>query len=72
MEKHPIDRLTRAVEQGLLIHAHTRDAIAQFLYPQEPWQPQTFRLDGREHLQGVRVDAPDLDAYGALLGGPVS
>lgn len=72
LEKHPLARLTRAVEQGLHIHAHTRDAIAQFLYPQEPWQPQTFRLDGREHLKGVRIDAPDLEAYGALLGGPVS
>ena len=29
----------------------------------------TFLLDGREHLQGIRVDAPDLRAYAALLGG---
>jgi len=56
------------VEQGLRIHAHTRDAIAQYLYPAEPWRAPTFRLDGREHLQGVQVALPDLAAYQSLLG----
>ena len=66
MEKHPLPRLQRAVQKGLAIHGHTRDAIAQFLYASETAPPPTFRLDGREHLQGVRVDAPNLRAYAAL------
>ena len=67
LEKHPLPRLTRAVQQGLRIRAHTCDAIAQFLYPAEQWRPATFRLDGREHLKGVKVDKPDLAAYQSLL-----
>jgi transposase len=69
LEKHSLSRLTRAVKKGLRIHAHTKDAIAQFLYPEEPWTPQLFCLDGREHLKGVKVDAPDLSAYRCLTGG---
>ena len=32
LEKHDLRALQRAVEQGLGINAHTRDAIAQFLF----------------------------------------
>src|SRR4029077_5450911 len=31
LEKHSLTRLTAAVEQGLRVRAHSRDAIAQFL-----------------------------------------
>jgi len=47
----------------------SRDIVAQYLYPDELPLAPTFLLDGREHLQGIRVDAPDLCAYAALLGG---
>lgn len=66
LEKHSLPRLTRAVERALRIHAFTRDAVALFLYPDEPWQPPTFRLEGREHLQGVSVAEPDVTAYACL------
>ena len=67
LEKHSLGGLTRAVQRGLAVRAHSRDAVAQFLYPAEPWRATTFRLDGREHLRRVKVGAPDLDAYRSLL-----
>jgi transposase len=66
-EKHPLDRLARAVEEGLRVRAHSRDAIAQFLWPREDWRATTFSLDGREHLRHVVVAATDVAAYRALL-----
>jgi hypothetical protein len=59
--------VTQAVKQGLRVNALTRDAIAQFLIPQEDWRQTTFRLDGREHLRHVRVEQTDISQYGSLL-----
>jgi hypothetical protein len=68
LEKHSLSALTAAVEKGLQLRAHTRDAIAQFLRPQEPWTETTFRLDGREHLRRVTVAPCNVRAYAELLG----
>src|SRR5262249_49581607 len=59
-EKHPLDRLARAVEEGLRVRAHSRDAIAQFLLPREDWRATTFSLDGRDHLRHVVVAATEV------------
>jgi transposase len=67
LEKHPLAKLTRAVDRALSIRAHSRDAVAQFLWPREPWPMTTFRLDGREHLRHVRVDRAELSDYRCLL-----
>jgi hypothetical protein len=67
LEKHSLHALTRAVEKGLKVGALTKDAIAQFLFPQEDWCATTFRLDGREHLRRVKVALSDLSAYADLL-----
>jgi hypothetical protein len=67
LEKHPLDRLAAAVEHGLRVRAHTRDAVAQFLLPREDWRATTFSLDGREHLRRVVVQGTDVSAYRALL-----
>ncbi len=67
LEKHPLRDLRRAVEQALHIHAHSRDVIAQFLIPQEPWRSTLFNLDGHPHLRGVKVQSPDVRIYGSLL-----
>ena len=71
LEKYPLPRLRRAVDQGLDIRAHTRDAIAQFLLPRQEWRHATFSLDGREHLRHVRVEATNVRAFNDLLGGGV-
>ena len=68
LERHSPGALAAAVEKGLGIRAHTRDAIAQFLVPPEPWQETTFRLDGRPHLRHVKVASCDVRAYQTLLG----
>jgi hypothetical protein len=67
LERHPLDRLTAAVEAGLRARAHSRDAIAQFLLPREDWRATTFSLDGREHLRRVVVRATEVAAYRDLL-----
>ena len=67
LEKHPPDRLTAAVEQGLRVRAHTRDAVARFILPREDWRATTFSLDGREHLRRVVVRATEVSAYRDLL-----
>ena len=67
LEKHPIARLAQAIEKALAVRAHSRDAVAQFLWPREPWPLTTFRLDGREHLRHAQVARADLGAYQTLL-----
>jgi hypothetical protein len=61
--------VTRAIEQGLRCGALIRDAIAQFLIPQEDWGMTTFCLDGREHLRHVKVGQVPIASYGELLPG---
>jgi KaiC/GvpD/RAD55 family RecA-like ATPase len=71
LEKHPLAVLRVAVEKGLRAGAIRRDAIAQFILPQEEWRATTFKLDGHPHLRGVKVQAPDVSQYGELLAGGV-
>ena len=67
LEKHSLPDLTRAVTKGLRSGVLIRDAIAQFLIPQEQWRQTTFRLDGREHLRGVQVTQTNVAGYRELL-----
>lgn len=69
LEKHPLPKVEKAIRKALRNRHCNRDVIAQYLYPDEPWHPPTFRLEGREHLKGVRVDPPDISAYRNLVGG---
>ena len=69
LEKHSLKRVTRAIEKALSLRRCTRDVVAQFLYPDELPVVPTFTLDGREPLQGIRVDMPDLRGYALLVGG---
>jgi hypothetical protein len=69
LESHSLDEVRRAVERGLLCNALIRDAIAQFLIPQEDWRQTTFRLEGREHLRQVQVSNTDVTAYADLVAG---
>ena len=67
LESHPLQAVTRAVQKGLSANALTRDAVAQFLIPQEDWRQTSFRLEGREHLRHVRVARTEASQYGSLL-----
>jgi len=69
LEKQTMADLRAAVEKALGVGALCRDAIAQFLIPQEDWSQTTFRLDGREHLRRVRVAETQVSAYSVLVGG---
>jgi hypothetical protein len=67
LEDYPMSRLQQAVEKGLAMRVHSRDAIAQFLSPRPSLQRSTFLLDGQKHFCRVQVDKPDVSAYRALL-----
>jgi len=67
LEKYSAKELAAAVQQGLRLRVHTRDAIAQLLPSGTPRTQTTFRLDGREHLRHVQVAACDVRAYRTLL-----
>jgi transposase len=67
LEDYSMGRVREAVEKALLIRAHSRDAVLQFLLPQFSWKNTTFWLDGRQHLRLVKVAKPDLSLYGTLL-----
>jgi transposase len=63
LEDHSMAKLKLAVEKGLFVGAYSPGAIAQFLGP----NPRASVLDGRGHLSHVRVNSPDICAYGELL-----
>ena len=67
LKKHPANKVAEAIDKALRLRRCNRDVIAQYLYPDEPFAPPTFRLEGREHLQGVVVQSPDLTAYRQLI-----
>jgi hypothetical protein len=67
LEDYPMTKLKQAVEKALLIRAHSRDAIAQFLIPRPSWRQTTFLLAGLEHLRLVKVAGPNISAYRTLL-----
>jgi transposase len=67
LENYSMPQLTSGIEKGLRAGALTRDAIAQFLIPQEDWRLTTFSLAGREHLRHVKVTPTRITAYGELL-----
>jgi hypothetical protein len=67
LEDYSMASVTKAVEQGLHMRVHSRDAIAQFLVPRLSWRDSTFLLDGRAHLRRVKVADTDLSVYRTLL-----
>jgi len=69
LERYSLAELGRAIERGLGCNALSRDAIAQFLIPQEDWRLTPFRLEGREHLRQVQVANTDVGAYAELVAG---
>ena len=68
LEKHPMAKVSTAIDKALRLRRCNRDVVAHYLYPDEPFSPPTFRLDGREHLQGIIVPPPDVTAYRILMG----
>ena len=68
LSDHPLARVAQAVRRALPLQYPSADIIKQYSLPEERPAVSVFRLDGREHLKSVRVDAPDLAAYGCLMG----
>jgi transposase len=70
---YPMAKLKQAVEKGICIRAHSRDAIAQFLIPRPSIGLPMFYLNGCKHLRQIHVNKPNISAYTVLLspGGAV-
>ncbi len=66
LEKYSMVRVEKAVKAALKLHHCHRDVVTQYLYEEEP--VTAFSLEGREHLKGVYVAAPDLTRYVELMG----
>jgi transposase len=67
LEDYPLGKVREAVEQALLIFAHSRDVVVHFLLPRFSWEQTTFLLDGRQHLRLVNLAKPDISLYSTLL-----
>ena len=67
LEKHPMAKLRKAIEDGLQAGALTCDAIGQFLFPRHDWRETLFILDQHPHLRHLRVAMPDVSVYQTLL-----
>jgi uncharacterized protein (DUF433 family) len=72
LETHPLAQLTDAVEYALDIGIEDPDSIRTILEHRADRPTELFRLDGRPHLAGVRVEPTDVAAYASLLTTPVS
>jgi transposase len=72
LETHSPAQLTDAVEYALDIGIEDPDSIRTILEHRADRPTELFRLDGRPHLAGVRVEPTDVAAYAALLTTPVS
>jgi transposase len=67
LKTHSESAVADAIEKGLNVRAHTRDAIAQFLIPQEDWRATQFTLEGHPHLRLVQVQVAPIRAFTSLL-----
>jgi transposase len=67
LEDYSMKSLRLAVEKGLFTGAISPEAIAQFLEPKPFWLQSSSSLDGRGHLNHVKVDPPNISAYTDLL-----
>jgi hypothetical protein len=69
LERCPLAELTVAVEQALAFGVTTADGVRVLLEQARETPVPLFPLDGRPHLAGVSVPAPDLTAYHAVRAG---
>jgi hypothetical protein len=67
LETYSLKQLTKAVEKALTFRVHSKDAIEQFLPAYKPSEPGTFKLAGREYLQGVKVTTASIKDYAELM-----
>lgn len=73
LEKTPVSRLTRALEKTLAVcPCPTAEVVKSYLFEEEFPEAAVFRLDGRPHLAGIKVFAPNVRAYSGLMPEGVS
>jgi len=68
LERYSVSRVAEAIEKALPLPYPAPEIVKLYCQPEERPEAATFRLDGREHLKGITVNAPDLSGYQALAG----
>jgi transposase len=69
LERFSLARLADAVEYALDVDVIDPDSVRTIAEHRTEEPVELFRLDGRPHLVGVRVETTDVAAYGSLLTG---
>jgi hypothetical protein len=69
LERHSLEQLTAAVEYALDLDVIDPESVRVILDYRADRPVNLFPLDGRLHLQGVRVETTDAAAYNALRTG---
>jgi transposase len=69
LERHSLEQLTDAVEYALDLDVVDPESVRVILDYRADRPVDLFPLDGRLHLQGVRVETTDVAAYNALRTG---
>ena len=72
LERHSLEQLTDAVEYALDLVVIDPESVRVILDYRADRPVDLFPLDGRLHLQGVRVETTDVGAYNALRTGVAS
>jgi hypothetical protein len=67
LERHSLEQLTYAVEYALDVDVIDPESVRVILDYRADRPVNLFPLDGRLHLQGVRVETTDVNAYNVLL-----
>lgn len=69
LETHSLSELELSVREGLRLGTLEHDAIRLILQRSGEKPVKLFNLDGRPHLQGIDIGAPELNHYRHLLTG---
>lgn len=69
LEHSTVSKLKDAVDYALSIGVHSADVVSLILRSRQEPRLDLFCLDGRPHLQSVRVPLPNLQAYRSLRVG---
>jgi hypothetical protein len=69
LERFALAQLADAVEYALDVDVIDPDSVRTIAEHRAEEPVELFRLDGRPHLVGVRVETTGVAAYGSLLAG---
>jgi len=67
LERFPLDQLTRGIGRALASNTTVYEGVRLYVECEATVAVELFSLDGRPHLQHVKLPEPDMNAYLTLL-----